>query len=278
MRHIPDVSRPQVKKTENETILVPKNDSPTRLVYIAATAALHDLPDTDVGFLYSGQPVKSTSKLPPLPTAFISPCKPHNTDLLLMTATTDMEQQLQQALREANDRDMHRKDTVAGLQSAAVLQGKYCEVVHSQLAGNEEKKQGTRKGKLVGDGLPRVLTDSVFIGRVIEQEENQVREAAEKEARKVTRMTRKAELDAWIIAKGVRTEANLVLVAGWKVEVAGWEQKRAQMKNNGKTRGWGKVPSRPKMVPAVIKPGIRATTENDGDDDSSSTGDENEEE
>jgi len=130
----------------------------------------------------------------------------------------------------------------------------------------------------VEDGLPRVLTNSVFIGRVIEQEENQVREAAEKEARKVTRMTQKTELDAWIIAKAVRTEANLVLVAGWKVEVAGWEQKRAQMKNNGKTHGWGKVPSRPKMVPAVIKPGIRASTENDGDDDSSSTGDKNEEE
>jgi len=46
-------------------------------------------------------------------------------NLLLMTATTDIEQQLQQALCEANDHDMCRKDTVAGLQSAAVLQGKY---------------------------------------------------------------------------------------------------------------------------------------------------------
>jgi len=55
-----ELSRPQVKKIENEAVFVPENDSPIRLIHIAATAALHDLPDTDVGFFYSGQPVQST--------------------------------------------------------------------------------------------------------------------------------------------------------------------------------------------------------------------------
>jgi hypothetical protein len=47
---------------------------------------------------------------------------------------------------------MAQKEVLAGLQSAMVLQGKYCETVQSQLAGDEEKKCGTKKGGLVGDG------------------------------------------------------------------------------------------------------------------------------
>jgi len=222
----------------------PENDTPTRLVRIAATAALHDLPDTAVGFLYAGQPIQSTSQLPPLPTALISPLKPHHTDLLLMTATTDMERRLQQALLEANNRDMHQKGMITGLQSATVLQGKY---------------------------------DANFIARVAEHEENQAREAAEKVARKLTRTTRKVELEAWTVAMAVRKEANLKLVDGWKLEVAGWEQKRSQMKNNGKTCGWGKALPRPKMVPTIPKPGAWAVTEGDNGDVSSSSGDEEEE-
>ena len=125
-----ELSRPpQPKNGQGETHLAPENDTPTRLVHIAAAAALHDLPDTAAGFLYAGQPIQSTSELLPLPTALISPHKPHHTNLLLMTATTDMEQKLQQALLEANNCNMHQKGLITGLQSATVLQGKYCEIV-----------------------------------------------------------------------------------------------------------------------------------------------------
>jgi hypothetical protein len=66
-------------------------DSHHHLVQIAASAALHNLPDTDVGFPYSGQPVQSTSQLPTLPTIIISPRKSHNLDLLQIKPATDME-------------------------------------------------------------------------------------------------------------------------------------------------------------------------------------------
>jgi hypothetical protein len=274
-----ELSRPpQPENGQGETHLAPKNDTPTRLVHIAAAAALHDLPDTAAGFLYAGQPIQSTSELPPLPTALISPHKPHHTNLLLMTATTDMERKLQQALLEANNRNMHQKGLITGLQSATVLQGKYCEMVQSQLAGDEEKKKGTKRGRLMGDGLPKLLTDADFIARVAEHEENQVKEVAEKEARKLTRTTCKAELEAWVVAKAVRTEANQKLVDGWKLEVAGWEQKQLKMKNNGKSHGWGKAPPRPKMVPAIPKPGAQAVAAGDGGDVSSSSEDEEDEE
>jgi len=117
-----ELSRPKTQNIENSTHPTTNNDSPDQLVLIAAVAVLHDLPDTAVGFLCSGEPVRSTSRLPPPPTALISPCKPHDADLLRITPTTDLERRLQQALHNANERDMRRKDQVAGLQSATVLQ------------------------------------------------------------------------------------------------------------------------------------------------------------
>ena len=77
----------------------------------------------------------------------------------------------------------------------------------------------------MGDGLLRLLTDSDFIAQMAEHEENQATEATEKEARKLTRETCKAELVAWTVTKAARTKANLKLVDGWKLKGAGWEKK-----------------------------------------------------
>jgi hypothetical protein len=77
-------------------------DAQHELVCIAASAALHDLPKTSVGFLYSGQPIQSTSQLPPLPTALISLRKPHNTDLLVIVPTTDLERTLQRSMMQTS--------------------------------------------------------------------------------------------------------------------------------------------------------------------------------
>jgi hypothetical protein len=63
---------PQPQNTEAEAYMAPENDNPTHLVHIATAVALHDVPDF---------------RLPPLPTAFISPHKPYNTDLLHIPAT-----------------------------------------------------------------------------------------------------------------------------------------------------------------------------------------------
>jgi len=254
-------------------------DTPRYLVHIAASAALHDLRDTSVGFLYIGQPIQSTSQLPPIPTTLISPWKPHNINLLREQPTTDLERQLQQALHDANERDMRRKDVLAGLQSATVLQAKYCEEVQSQLAGNEEKKQGTKKGRLMGDGLPRLLTDSAFIDRVAEHEGNQKREAQEKMARKEARMGHKERLQQWKMTMAVRAEENEGLLAEWRLEVEKWEERRAVMKEDGKTRGWGKAPPRPKMAPAIPKPTVRRVVEEDVEEsDSGSEGEDNDNE
>jgi hypothetical protein len=71
---------------------------------------------------------------------------------------------------------------ITGLQSASLLQGRYCETLHSQLAAQEDKRKSEKKGKLIGDGLPRLLTDPDFIMRVANQEEDQERQEVKLQA------------------------------------------------------------------------------------------------
>jgi len=128
----------------------------------------------------------------------------------------------------------------------------------------------------MGDGLPRLLTDPAFINRVAEHEEGQKREAQEKMARKEARVGHKERLQQWKAAMAVRAEENEDLLAEWRLEVEKWEERRAVMKEDGKTRGWGKAPPRPKMAPAIPKPTVRRVVEDDVEEsDSGSEGGDN---
>ena len=64
------------------------------------------------------------------------------------------------------------------MQSSVVLQAMFYERLSSQLAAQEEKQKSAhkKKGKLVGDGLPRELTGDEFHGWVVEHEKVVVKE------------------------------------------------------------------------------------------------------
>lgn len=76
---------------------------------------------------------------------------------------------------------MYFKGVVAGLQGAAMLQGRYCDAVRSQLAAQEEKVKKKKSNKVVGDGLSRLLTDPQFIKVVRGHEEAPEQVAVEME-------------------------------------------------------------------------------------------------
>jgi hypothetical protein len=58
-----------------------------------------------------------------------------------------------------------------------------------------------------------------------------------------------------------------------------WEEKRAVMKEAGKSHSWGKTPSRPQMAPAIPKPQVEKAVADDEDEtDSSSSENSNKEE
>jgi hypothetical protein len=98
----------------------------------------------------------------------ISPYKNHNHHLLEKEPTTEMEKQLQSALHNAQEENAYNKGVIAGLQSTSILNGTYCDLVCSQLAAQEHKKKSQKKGKLVGDGMPRLLSAEMFVQQVVE--------------------------------------------------------------------------------------------------------------
>ncbi|KAJ7754670.1 hypothetical protein DFH07DRAFT_743702 [Mycena maculata] len=86
--------------------------------------------------------------------------------------TTALERELQAALREQQAKNKVQKSQMVAMQSALVLNGAYCDLVR----GKNKKK----KGRLVGDGLPRLLTAREACRRVREErhrESHGVREA-----------------------------------------------------------------------------------------------------
>ena len=140
------------------------------------TAVIHSafksLTSSSASFLITPGPVVSASVQPPeFNTVVLSPSKGHYQQLLALKANTPCEREYQMALYEAEVREAHFKGVIAGLQGAALLQGCYCDTLQSQLAAQEEKSKSKKKGKLVGDGLPWLLTDQDFIMRVQNHED-----------------------------------------------------------------------------------------------------------
>ena len=85
----------------------------------------------------------------------------------------------------------------------------YCEWICWQLATKEEKAEGQEgKGKLMGNGKAKLLSGNAFVMMVIEHEETQRREAAEKEARKATRETCSQVVERWKAAEVERKKRN----------------------------------------------------------------------
>ncbi|TFK16764.1 hypothetical protein FA15DRAFT_555409, partial [Coprinopsis marcescibilis] len=74
------------------------------------------------------------------------------------------------ALREAQAENESLKQRVVQLQSSNILNETYCNNLRFQLARKEEKAKtkGQKRGKLMGDGLPRMLTGDEFYEQVVQ--------------------------------------------------------------------------------------------------------------
>ena len=183
----------------------------------------------------------------------LSPSKGHYQQLLALEANTPREREYQTALREAEVREAHFKGVIAGLQGAALLQGRYCDTLQSQLAAQEEKSRSKKKGRLVGDGLPWLLTDLDFIMRVQNHEDAQEQQAAELETRKANREVRAEAMKEWKKADAERKKKNDEIKARFKEELEQWDTERDRAKRAKQKPGW-KKPTRGKLIPPIPKP------------------------
>ncbi|KAJ7819241.1 hypothetical protein B0H13DRAFT_1661490 [Mycena leptocephala] len=218
--------------------------------------AIVSLQATSSAFLVSSSPIQSSSNPPANPTTEISPEKATDVFLLAAEPATALERKLQSALRKAHEKNTNQKRQMVALQSALVLNGAYVDVVRGQLAAQEKKKgRGNKKGRLVGDGLPRLLTARDFVRRVAEFEQDTAEKAEALNKRKATREERSGALKEWKVLDDQRKERNKEIRLAHAIRVTEWEAERDLAKQQHRCPGWKKPSVKGLLFSPLPKPG-----------------------
>lgn len=211
---------------------------------------------TSAGFLVQPENITSGMALPRahvvIPPEWSAP-----QDLFAAEPQSLLEWRLQETLRVAAQ--VHDQQLAACYTANAgmVLQRSYCERVRGQLAASERKSKQQKGQKLMGDGMPRLLTDAEFMQRVADHQDAQLRTEVEKQRRAEDRARYQTDMEAWKKQEEARKQRNEHTKAEWKKRVAEWEAARALAKEEGRRFGVRK-PVRGPLEKAVPKPRARA--------------------
>ncbi|KLO12685.1 hypothetical protein SCHPADRAFT_829156 [Schizopora paradoxa] len=226
---------------------------------------VHELSKTSAGFLFSQSPVKPTATIPHFIPKVPKP-KPIPESLLRLVPANILEEELQNVLEEYVKREAVLFSALTSIQACCVLQSLYCERLRSQL--NAKVKKATDKkgsGKLVGDGLPRLLMADDFVERVRAFVERQLAEADEKERMRTKKDAYAVALQQWNEAEEVRKARNEERRAEWKEEVGRWQVENALAKQDHRRPRWIKpvLGKLPKAAPKPKAPRRRDIVQND---------------
>jgi len=173
-----------------------------------AEKVVAELSSTSAAFLVSKKLVESSDQLSCLPNANVSPSNKRKHILLETKPKTDCERELQQALSNSYTREADLEGANQGIQATMVLQGMYCDCVQQQLQGQEKKKNMTKGGHLVGDGLPILLTGESFHSHVVEHQRITQEEAIAHDAQQVAREEKAEAMKAWKELEMERVKRN----------------------------------------------------------------------
>ncbi|CAK5278846.1 unnamed protein product [Mycena citricolor] len=182
------------------------------------------------GYLVNSSPIQSSAQPPTFSPTPISPHasrKRRYARLLGATPTTPLEHDMQEGLRELLETNQSQKSSLVTMQSKMVIHTTYVSRVQGQLEAEEEKKKKKRKGRLVGDGLPRLLTHPDFVRRVQASNEITVQKEAESAQRKETREEREKARVEWKKQDDVRRHENQSLHAIWLADCKAWDAMKA---------------------------------------------------
>lgn len=222
--------------------------------------ALTELASSSASFLISSSPIRSTSNVPFMTYQFSTPPK-LSSNLLESPPQSLKEHNLQVALRESRECEAYQRGMNVSLQSSLVLQDAHTKRLRAQLGAQELRSKKKSSMKLVGDGLPRLLTGSEFLDRVTRHKVMQDEREAEKDRRKKRKNDMESELadevGEWEREERERKANNDAALAQWHTEVAGWEIERDQAKASHRRPMWMK-PKRPILARGRPKPGKRS--------------------
>ena len=212
--------------------------------------------------------------------SLLTPTRKHKHLLLDREPENNLEHTHQDALRRSLAREDQYKASTVELQSVLVLQSIHCNRIMGQLAAQEENQNEgkKKKDKLMGDGMPRLLTGDVFYDQVVEFDKAAADEEAQHENRKKQRESRAEALEIWKEAEKERRERNMIRKEIFKEELEAWEIEKELAKLERRKPRWGQ-PKRGKLEKPLPKPNIESVENGgeggneSGDDDGSSDGD-----
>jgi hypothetical protein len=118
----------------------------------AANDAYNALAQSSASFIVQPSPITANDQLPVFAPLQMSPTHKRRHELLEREPEDSVEKDYQDALHESYNREARLKMEVIGLHAAGVLNGIYCNRLHSQLAAQEEKEQNAKKKKRQIDG------------------------------------------------------------------------------------------------------------------------------
>ncbi|KAF8594873.1 hypothetical protein BDV93DRAFT_577218 [Ceratobasidium sp. AG-I] len=202
--------------------------------------------------------ITSHNRLEPLPFYHFPPALP--TIPRVGVPGSQRELDLEQQNKEFRRREKEIGAVYRGAQAQLVLVDRHCGLLQSQLNAKESKEearqQGRGKARLMGDGLPKVLTQ----GAIYEQaRKNREIEKAEQEA-KQQRETRNAELkrmkETWSEQERARKEGDKMARRQWEEgPLAEWEAEKAARQAEGRRARWAR-PKPPKRSKPLPKPSL----------------------
>lgn len=233
--------------------------------------AIHELSKGALTDLVNPNPMPST-QMNHNTTAMISPNK-NRAGTLNITPSTTNETLLLAALRESEAREAFLRQRVIVLQASNILNEAYCEKLRGQLAYQEEKaqKKGKGKAKLMGDGLPHLLSNDEFYERVVDHEAAQKEAERSKDKRQQARVDRVEALAEWKRQQEERTAVIATRREEWVKEVEEWEaEKRAAQA--AKKKVGRKKPLLGPLPKAIPRP--KVVSVNDEGEEGDETGDE----
>jgi hypothetical protein len=224
--------------------------------------------DPNLRFLTNPSPIRSSHTLP----AFDFERIPRQNDdrhhaLLAEEPETDQSAALQSALSQSLEDRRQALVELTRLRCQVVLLDSYVGRIKGALH-SKEKKKDKESGRLVGDGLPRLLTGDEFVAAVKRYREALRKAEEDKRAKAEERDALKALKDAWKTEQAKIDAVNQEVLEEWKQEVRRWEDMRDGMKEQGLKRGWGSKPKRPneRLIPSLPRPWMNAGDGAEGQD------------
>ena len=133
-------------------------------------------------------------------------------------------------MKESKERERVLLCHVYELQATNILNNLYCTKIHRQLAHHEKKKEKKKTGRLMGNGLPVLLSDDVFYEKVVEFEVRQHWEVQEKEAKEQGKAALAGALLEWKREEEARKIRNNRHREMHQKAVAVWEDEKKAAK------------------------------------------------